>query len=446
MSLLKARWEKHQIWTRYWKIQAQKHSYIVWARLRRRKVHRRRTSVSPEPKGAAAAGAAGGEEDDAEVADAAGTPQPSPGGERSDAEEGDALTLTPEGTPCEAEEGDVVSPLVSPRGERRSRSRAGSRPASAGAGASKIGRKRSRMDEILVKVAAEVEAEAAAAGLLEASPQRFAEALERQSLDEDEAEGTAISGSGLPVQRALDAELLQAARPGPSQEGAVSLRGDGSSVASTPRDGRPARAGEPGAPSGAGGDGQEALQPGSAQATQSKGDLAQQQRQKSKGAVSAVVGDGQGWAEDAEGLEDGYVDGERLLPGRPGGLSADEGLARGQRRVRGARDGVVLDELEGDADTLAQRRASHLGASVSLPDVMEGRVIRQLQQEQQRSKKAADAARVDVHASAADKAALGQLADAEKPGEGVKSFFILCYHLSLLPTASQLWSHVQLCA
>lgn len=386
-------------------------------------MHRRRsTSASPEPKDNAAAGEPG----DAAAASAGGTPHPSPRGERSEAEEGDeALALTPEETLRDAEDGDVVSPLVSPRGERRSRSRAGSRPASAGAaaGASKIGRKRSRTDEILVKVAAEVEAEAAAAGLLEASPQRFAEALAVHTSDADEAGGASISGSGLPVQRALDAELLQAAREASSQ-GALSSRGDGSSIASTPRDGRPARAGQPGAPSGMGADGQDGLQPGSTQGALLKGGLAQQRGQKGKGTISAVVGEGasQGGEGYAEGLEDGE-EGEQLLPGRLGVLSADERLARRQQGAKGARDGVVLEELEGDADTLAQRRASYLGASVSVPDGVEGRMARQQQrlQEQGQIKKAADAARVDVHASAADKAALGQLAAAaEELSEGAK--------------------------
>ena len=88
--------------------------------LLRRKMHRRRsTSASPEPKDKAAAGEPG----DAAAASAGGTPQPSPRGERSEAEEGDeALALTPEETLRDAEDGDVVSPPVSPRGERRSRS------------------------------------------------------------------------------------------------------------------------------------------------------------------------------------------------------------------------------------------------------------------------------------------------------------------------------------
>ena len=166
------------------------------------------------------------------------------------------------------------------------------------------------------------------------------------------------------------------------------------------------------------------MQPGSTQGALLKGDLAQQRGQKGKGIISAVVGEGasQGVEGYAEGLEDGE-EGEHLLPGRLGVLSADERLARRQQGARGARDGVVLEELEGDADTLAQRRASYLGASVSVPDGVEGRMARQQQrlQEQGQIKKAADAARVDVHASAADKAALGQLAAAaEQLSEGAK--------------------------
>ena len=363
-----------------------------------RKVHRRRTSVSPEPKATATDGLPG----DAAAANEAGTPQPSPRGVPSEAEEAEMQALTPEGTPRDGGDGDTVSPLVSPRGERRrSSSRAGSRPASAGG--SKIGRKRSRTDEILVKVAAEVEAEAEAAGLLEASPQRFAEVLARKSFDEEKEAG--ISGSGLPVQRALEPELLQAAmevsqQQQQQQQGAMSPREDGPSAGEMLRD-------ERGPPGSLGTHAAEDLQPGSAPSTPPKRDQPQPPRHKGEGAAAAVVGEGE--AEDSEG---GFVDGRHPLPGQPGALSGDERLARRQGKALGIRDGGVLDEVEGDADALAQRRLSHLGASISVPDGVDAGLARQqLQQlqEQQHGKKAADAARVDVHASAADKAALRQL-------------------------------------
>ncbi len=371
------------------------------ALLVRRKVHRRRASVSPEPKAPAGTATDGLQGDAAATGgDEAGTPQASPRGAPSEAEEAEM-----QGTPLDMEDGDTVSPLVSPRGERRrSSSRTGSRPASAGG--SKIGRKRSRTDEILVKVAAEVEAEADAAGFLEASPQRFAEALARKSFDEENEAG--ISGSGLPVQRALEPELLQAAREvsQQQQQSAMSPREDGSSATGTPRDGWSSPGDERGAPSGLGAHAAEDLQPGSAPATPPKRDQPQPPRHNGEGAASAVVGDGE--AEDAEGFGDGGY----ALPGQPGALSADERLARRQGKAHGVRDGVVLDEVDGNADALAQRRLSHQGASISVPDGVEvGLARQQLQQmqEQQRGKKAVDAARVDVHASAADKAALGQL-------------------------------------